>query len=238
MTRITQVFVTVSVLAVLLVGSTAQAAITSDAAASYQLDATTVDASRKLTVSNPDGWGSSRPQHQAVWAFELPDLGGEDILAADLSIAYLRQVNIGSDQQTISLFVRDALNATSDVTTDDYIAPADDLNPVGWTLLEADFITGDSAPTTNYTLSTSGQANLLTYLKDNYVVGNFLLISGALDTNGFTGNFDRYEFDTVNSRVDGDPPIGPYQLSIEVVPEPTTMAVLGLGVIGLIKRRR
>lgn len=241
MARIYRGTVGVSILALLLVASSASSAVTTEAVGRYNLDQTTVDSKGDpgvLTVANDDGWGATRVQHQAIWVFELQDLGGQEILAADLGIAYLRDVNIVTDEQTLDLFVRNSLGATGDVTTSDYIAQADDPNPVGWTLLQDDFITGDTAGATVQTLSATGQANLLTYLKDNYVAGQYLLISAAMDTNGVTGNFDRFEFNTVNSRVDGDPPIGQDELIVDVVPEPTTMGILGLGLLGLIKRRR
>jgi hypothetical protein len=213
----------------------ANAAVTADAVARYQLDDGTAQlrsSTDDVTLSHPDGWGSTRAQHQGVFVFKLPDLGGQDIEAADLGLCYQRELNINT--QAVDLFVRDTLGTTDEITSPaDYITPGDDPRPAGWTLLQDNFIVEKTAKNTVQTLSVDAQAILLAFLEANYAADQYLVIGAAFDTDGLSGGnnqYDRFEFNN-----DG---VGTDQLIVTVVPEPATMSLLGLGGLVALRRRR
>lgn len=211
---------------VVAMAHTASAATIIDSSTNYQVEASSVDAKS----SSQDVQVGTFNDSSGLWTFELPVFDINTATDADITLAYQREVNI-EPPQSVTLFVNNSLRATDSATTADYIAATTDPAPAGWTLIQEDFVIGNSSTNRNVSLSSTGKSNLLNFLQTNYTAGEFLVIGAAFDLNGNpAGTFDRFEFQP------GAFSGGVNQLAL--IPEPAVASLVVMGMIPLLSRRR
>ena len=164
----------------------------------------------------------------AVFVFKLPPLpAGETVASAQFNVDYWQKQGDVAGYSVDAVAVRVA--ATSDVLTSDF-------GTAGKTLLQSNFVTAASGGSYggDYTgLDATGQTTLGGFLANNYVAGNYVFIS--LNANAAVAQDGGYSF--FNSRKTGTGNFVP-QLVITAVPEPASLGLLGLSVVGLLGRRQ
>jgi hypothetical protein len=183
----------------------------------------------------------------AATVYALPDLTGKTTIeSADLMIEMrAEKLDDTNDPPTATgaVFVRTSTGAP---TSSDFIAPTDfdgTNTPAGWTLLQLDLFTPGMASGTDVSLSTAGQDALKSFLQGYYTGtpagGDYLIANFAMDLNSDTLDTgadvqDKYNVNVTNDR-DGETF---FPLTINAVPEPATMALMGLGGLAFLRRRR
>ncbi|MEM6562726.1 MAG: PEP-CTERM sorting domain-containing protein [Planctomycetota bacterium] len=157
-----------------------------------------------------------------VMTFELPVLGPNEVL-------------IGADFQFSTSFPRSNPQFAGDleaigVRTDGTIQ-ASDYEAAG-TLIEDDLIAPGISNFSNFTLDTTGEASLLSYLTTNYAAGETLFLRFGTDVVTPPQNTYFAIF------ADGAGSFPRLILETEIIPEPATFGTAMLGLLGLAARRR
>ena len=164
----------------------------------------------------------------AVFVFKLPTLpDGETVASGQFNVNYWTTQGDVTGYSVDAVAVRVA--ATSNVL-------ASDFGIAGKTLLQSNFVTAASGGTYGeyYTgLDATGQTTLGGFLANNYAPGNYVFIS--LNANAAVAQDGGYHFFTSEKTITGN--FVP-QLVVTTVPEPALLGLLGLGVAGLLGRRR
>ncbi len=154
------------------------------------------------------------PGVAAVFAFQLPTLvAGESFSAASLD---LNLTGISGTPTFNGDLVGIRSNSSNAVLGSDYS---------GGTLLHDDYVT--TASTAGSQVSDDFAAWLNTQTAGEFV---FIRVEADIDVSGGVGSFTGYNFTTANS--------GTPTLNVTIVPEPSSTALLGLGGLALILRRR
>lgn len=158
----------------------------------------------------------------AGFAFQMTGASASDLLSANFSVSYTG-VQTAAPNYNVDVYVnRVSLSAAFEV--------ADFQN--GTKLMDDFVITSDS--TGNYSLDTDGQTDLFNYLSTNWVEDSYLIITLKANTDpGFIMGEDanaNYQFGSFGAT--------DAQLTVTAVPEPSSAALLGLGGLALMLRRR
>ena len=205
----------------------------------WRLDSTS--ASQRSATQDSNVGNNSGTEVSTATTYLLPDLNGESIDSVQLDIWY-RRTEPSATEPTGALFVR--TDASTTLTNADFLAPAEYTGDTGaWTAIQLDYIPNDPTDDTGLSLSSSGQANLKSFLDSYYssnpTGGDYLIANWAMDLNGAAapGSNDKWDLYATES---GSATGTVQPLTIVTVPEPaTTVLVLaGLGTVLLGRRRR
>lgn len=174
------------------------------------------------TKANSNGWD----MHTGL-VFQMTGASASDLLTADFSISLVGFQ--GTPIYNVDVYAN-RVSTTANFQLSDFEAG---------TKLMDDFVT-TSDTTGSYSLDTTGKANLLSYLQNNWVEDDYLFISlkANTDASGFIMGEDEnanYNFGGGTSWSAGAVDA---QLSVTAVPEPATTSLLGLGAIGVLCTRR
>ncbi|MEM6314213.1 MAG: PEP-CTERM sorting domain-containing protein [Planctomycetota bacterium] len=178
------------------------------------------------TAGNQPALNAGRFQgrvQRPVMTFELPTLGvNEVIIGADFRFSTSSQRNpapqFGADLEAIGVRSNGAIQIA------DYQATG--------TLIEDDLLEPGINSFSNFTLDTTGEAALLSYVTTNYAAGEFLFLRFTPDLQDPPEN-TRY---TIFGDESGAFPR--LILETEIIPEPATFGTAMLGLLGLAARRR
>ncbi len=245
-----QVAIAASLVAVLAVGTLAQGAVTVtpdvENGGWWKLG-TSGAATRSATQDSNVGQNSGTP-YSAATTYLLPDLGGLDVDSVDLEMEH-RAEHLSDDNEpptaTAALFVKiQAADEGGGITLaeGDYLAPMDYTGGIGmWTMIQDDYFTEGIGNETAVSLSAAGASALKTFLQGYYdgtpSGGDYLVANFALDLNDDTLAADGHDKYNINISPGGSGD-SIYSMTIETIPEPATMSLLGLGGLVALRRRR
>lgn len=164
---------------------------------------------------------------QYIIPFLLPTLGiGETIDTASFS-AVIGTGNATSPTISLSLL---GIRSTAEVLTSDWLAAVGSSTTIMGSFVPAN---GATPTGTVYTTNAAANTTLTTWLNDNYVAGQYVFFN--LRPSTFYTTVSRAQFATADNTTYNAP-----QLSLSVIPEPSTLSAfaLGLGALVLLARRR
>ena len=171
------------------------------------------------TKANAKGWDL-----HAGYAFQMTRGGAESLLAADFSVSLTALK--GTPLYHVDVYVN-RVAPTADFLVSDF--------EKGTKLMD-DFVTTKSAVVaTHYSLDSAGQANLLTYLQNNWVPGEYVFITLKANTDdALPTPFVMGQDADANYIFGGGPAFSAEatdaQLTItRAVPEPSSLALLDIG---------
>ncbi|NLF29905.1 MAG: PEP-CTERM sorting domain-containing protein [Planctomycetes bacterium] len=167
----------------------------------------------------------------AVLVFQLPDLGGEDIAAANLGCRMSwgqHAISGGVDVYALRY------DAGKSVLAADY-GWGQPLTTGGGTLIQDDFVLhgGTSQPLATFETDDAADAALAAWLADIYDAGAVAGDYVFLRFNGDRQSANSFSLISANHATEMKP-----TLTITTVPEPATLGVLALGALAVIRRRR
>lgn len=179
-------------------------------------------------------------ERSSVIPFQLPDLGAVDLpfLTASFTFNYVSNTNIdGTELQNVDLYaIRLSGSASSAPIGADFFLGAFGSDDTDAIALQDDIITPTSALGLATTDSTAN-AGLVAYLNTVYDggngIGDFVFLRLSLDAEADTN--ERFAFTSAEGGSEG---ATHPQINFTAVPEPSSAALLGLGVLGLMTRRR
>lgn len=202
-------------------------------AASYALD--DIDGVR-IVDSDLNGSGDAVQRNQlwagniagsdwgVVFVYELPTLGLDEKVVTSADFSAFKFASSGNPDLLVSVFTR----STQAVQAADYQGAG-----TGYTSsvvdLETDFADGPNSVA--YSLTTTGQDSLISFLDENKD-DDYLFV--RVRANGTPVGGQAYQFGNTN----GDQTAAVTTLSFTAVPEPSSSALLGLGGVALLLRRR
>ena len=198
------------------------------------------DANTARIVSDAqDGSGSSATTHTmfvgtkangAGWdgaggiAFQMTGASAADLTAANFSISV---VSIqGTPAYNVDVYVNRVSPSSAFLATD---------YEVGTKIMDDFVTTSDGAG--NYSLNGAGQTNLLNYLSTNWVEDDYVFIT-LKGSSLIMGQDANHNINFGGSITTWAPGGTDAQLTITAVPEPSSAALIGLGGVALILRRR
>lgn len=176
------------------------------------------------TKANSAGWDL----HAGI-AFQMTGPSAAELLTADFSVSYTG--GQGTPIYNVDVYAN-RVASTSAFLISDF---------ENGTKLMDDFVTtSDVGNFGNYSLDSTGQANLLTYLQSNWVAGEYLFITLKADTDP---TFIMGEDANANYIFGGTTPLWTPEatdalLTVTAIPEPSTLALAALGFLGLCTTRR
>ena len=242
---VTRIATSVLVGAVLSACAVAQAAVMSPITADLGSASTNASASSGPGNGVADGGrdniavghGAAGEFRGVVFAFKLPTLpAGETVTSAQFSADYWTPQGDVSGWGVNASAVRVA--PTAAVAASDYGQWTGGVYSNG-TKLQSDFVTGATAGSygsLNVSLDSTAQSTLGSYLAGNYAAGSYVFIS--LNANAIIpdAQIGKRLFFTSN-KADGSIVFAP-ELTLTTVPEPASLGLLGLSVVGLLGRRQ
>ena len=164
-------------------------------------------------------FGGNGAAVNTAFAFEMTGaINGGSIYAADFSVNL--DVIGGSPSFNVDVYAN-RVNADGTILKSDY---------ENGTLIMADFVTTTDV-VGSYSLDATGEANLLTYMQDNWVEGSYVFLSLKADPvqTSFPIANNNYRF--------GGSSTSTAQIQL-AAPEPSSTALLGLGGLALMLRRK
>lgn len=176
------------------------------------------------TKSNQDGFDG-----HGGYAFQMTGASAADLLTADFSVSI---TNItGTPLYNVDVYAN-RVALTADFLASDF---------EDGTKIMDDFVTTSDTIGSNHSLDSTGQANLLSYLGNNWVENSyvFLTLKANTDDNNFIMGEDANAFYLFGGSTTWSAGATDAQLVVTTVPEPaTTGMLLGLGVMTLLFIRR
>jgi hypothetical protein len=172
--------------------------------------------------------GSGQDHHAGI-AFQMTVASAADLLVADFAnFSISRTGGQGTPIYNVDVYANRVSSASTFLVSDFE----------NGTKLMDDFLT-PSDGVGNYSLDATGQANLLSYLQNNWVEDDYVFITLKADTDP---NFIMGEDANANYNFGGA--VGAWSAGaldaqlIVTVPEPSSTALLGLGGLALMLRRK
>jgi hypothetical protein len=183
----------------------------------------TVHALNVGTKSNQNGFDM-----HAGLVFQMTGASATDLLTADFSIS------VTGGQGTPPIYNVDVyanrVASTADFLVSDF--------EVGTKLMDDFVTTADGTTAGNYSLDSTGQANLLNYFKNNWVENDYVFLTLKSDQADFIMGEDANANYIFGGNTSGDATATDARLTLTSVPEPTSTALFGLGLSVLLRRRR
>lgn len=174
------------------------------------------------TKSNQDGWDM-----HAGLVFQMTGASAADLLTADFSISVTG--GQGTPVYNVDVYAN-RVASTADFLLSDFES--------GTKLIDDFVTTADGTTAGNYSLDSTGQANLLNYFKNNWVENDYVFLTLKSDQADFIMGEDANANYIFGGGPNGEATDA--RLTLTSVPEPTSTALFGLGfgLSFLLRRRR
>ncbi|MDG1512759.1 MAG: PEP-CTERM sorting domain-containing protein [Mariniblastus sp.] len=176
------------------------------------------------TKNNSNGWDM-----HAGLVFQMTGASAADLLNADFSISVTG--GQGTPIYNVDVYAN-RVASTADFLVSDFEA--------GTKLMDDFVTTADGTTAGNYSLDSTGQANLLNYFKNNWVENDYVFLTLKSDQADFIMGEDANANYIFGGHPNGEATDADARLTLTSVPEPTSTALfgLGLGLNFLLRRRR
>lgn len=172
------------------------------------------------TKANSNGWDM-----HAGLVFQMTGASAADLLSADFSISVTG--GQGTPIYNVDVYAN-RVASTADFLLSDFES--------GTKLMDDFVTTADGTTEGNYSLDSTGQANLLNYFKNNWVENDYVFLTLKSDQADFIMGEDANANYIFGGGPNGEATDA--RLTLTSVPEPTSTALFGLGLGFLLRRRR